>query len=145
MTVPQSRHEVKQHAQRIVEYRAAREDDAEVPTDPVEALRQKHMRAIRKKMLRERGIDLKAEPFWIHDPLPNMGKVASKRLKQEQFDRLWFEGIHQNMIFVGASIPSPTARARATSQWKASRSSGLRARREASGAASSSSARREGP
>ena len=90
--------------------------------------------------MRERGID-PLENSWLLPPrpLPNLGKVASKRLKQEHFDKFWAEGIHLNMIFVGQSLPSANSRANATQKWKKSRPA-----RQAAVAAWTGQARRAG-
>ena len=69
----------------------------------------------------ERDIDPEEKSCYLPPPLPNLGKAASKRLKQEHFDNLWAEGIHLNMIFVGQSLPSANSRANATQKWKRSR------------------------
>ena len=72
--------------------------------------------------MRERGIDPLENSWHLPPrPLPNLGKVASKRLRQEHFDQFWVEGIHQNVIFVGQSQPSANSRAKARQKWRQSR------------------------
>ena len=97
------------------------DDEAEkTPPDPNEKARNEHRQHKRKAHLME-GIDPEENSCYLPPPLPNLGKVASKRLKQEHFDKFWAEGIHLNMIFVGQSLPSANARANATQKWKKSR------------------------
>ena len=77
--------------------------------------------------------------YYLPPPLPSLGKVASKRLRQEHFDQYWCEGIHLNMIFVGQSQPSANSRANKTRIW---RIRGGGKNRQAAVAASTGRARR---
>ena len=124
MAVPQWRHKVREQAQLVLgqrahlqkqkRWKAAEDERQELPADPYEALRNEYLTRKRKAWLREVG----AAPPLVPAPLPSLGKVASKRLRQEQFDKYWFEGIHLNMIFVGQSQPSANSRANRTRIWK---------------------------
>ena len=112
MTVPQLRHKVKDQARMVLKHR----EDArrELPQDPAEVLRNEHVARKRKAWLREVGV----APPLVPAPLPSLGKVASKRLKEEHLDKCWKEGVHQNMIFVGQSQPSSNSRAECTKRWR---------------------------
>ena len=98
------------------------DDEAEKPPpDLNEKARNEHLQNKRKAHVME-GLDPEEKSsVYLPSPLPNLGKVASKRLKQEHFDKFWLEGIHINFIFVGQSLPSANARANATQKWKKSR------------------------
>ena len=112
MTVPQLRHKVKDQARMVLKHR----EDArqELPQDPAEVLRNEHVARKRKAWLKEVGL----VPPLVPAPLPSLGKVASKRLKEEHLDKCWKEGVHQNMIFVGQSQPSSNSRAECTKRWR---------------------------
>ena len=128
MAVPQWRHKVREqarlvlgqraHLQKQKRWKAAEDERQELPADPYEALRNEHLTRKRKAWLREGGAGTTIAPR----PLPNLGKVASKRLKQEAFDKFWTEGIHANLIFVGQSLPSANSRANCTRKWLEARS-----------------------
>ena len=112
LTVPQLRHKVKEQARMVLKHR----EDArqELPQDPAEVLRNEHVARKRKAWLKEVGL----VPPLVPAPLPSLGKVASKRLKEEHLDKCWKEGVHQNMIFVGQSQPSSNSRAECTKKWR---------------------------
>ena len=101
-----------------VEGQAEEDEVPEVPPDPNEVMRNAHLDRKRKEHLEGRGIDWKQFPHYLPPPLKSLGKVASKRLLQDHFDKFWVEGVHQNFIAVGSSVPSPNSRANAARKWK---------------------------
>ena len=132
MCEPQSRLTLKSAAREVFRHRenlrrsgkTADDEGEEPPPDPIEQARNKHLAAKRKAHVMD--IDGDTDPVdnsscLLPPPLPNLGKVASKRLKQEHFDKFWLEGIHINFIFVGQSLPSANSRANSTQKWKRSR------------------------
>ena len=112
LTVPQLRHQVKDQARLLLKYR--QDARQELPPDPAEVLRNEHVARLRKAWLKEEGLD----PPLVPAPLPSLGRVASKRLKEEHLHRCWKEGVHQNMIFVVQSLPSSNSRAQCTKRWR---------------------------
>ena len=126
MCEPQSRHTLKDAARRVLRHRenlrlsgkAADDEGEEPPPDPNEKARNEHLENKRKAHLMERDIDPVENSYYLPPPLPNLGKVASKRLKQEHFDKFWAEGIHINFIFVGQSLPSANSRANTLQKWR---------------------------
>ena len=78
------------------------------PPDPVEEYRNKMAADTRRRFFQR--------SYYKHtyedDPLLNLGKVVSKRLRVETFHAHWAYGIHQNMVFVGHGRTGGQARAR---------------------------------
>ena len=129
MCEPQLRLQLKDAARQVLRHRELRrpsgktpDDEGEdPPPDPNEKARNEHLAKKREARLMEQNIvpdDPVENSYYLPPPLPSLGKVASKRLRQEQFDKYWFEGIHLNMIFVGQSQPSANSRAHRTRIWK---------------------------
>ena len=129
MCEPQLRLQLKDAARQVLRHRELRRPSGETPDDegedpppdPNEKARNEHLAKKREARLMEQNIepdDPVDNSYYLPPPLPSLGKVASKRLRQEQFDKYWFEGIHLNMIFVGQSQPSANSRAHRTRIWK---------------------------
>ena len=129
MCEPQLRLQLKDAARQVLRHRELRrpsgktpDDEGEdPPPDPNETARNEHLARKREARWMEQNIapdDPVENSYYLPPPLPSLGKVASKRLRQEHFDQYWCEGIHLNMIFVGQSQPSANSRANKTRIWK---------------------------